>query len=120
MPVEAPPVAIIRAVDRVFPGLLRDAVSDIRGALALFPGTQVSSWYRTPQRNREVGGAGASQHLIGFAFDLVPPRPVWSSVATWLRQARWTVIDEGDHLHAQVFKADARAIAFVRWAARFA
>jgi hypothetical protein len=40
--------------------------------LAAAGGLDVSSWWRSPSRNREVGGARGSAHLIGWAFDVGP------------------------------------------------
>lgn len=34
----------------------------------------VASAYRTPEHNRAVGGARYSQHVQGYALDLVPPK----------------------------------------------
>lgn len=36
----------------------------------------VASGYRTPEHNRAVGGAKHSQHVQGYALDLVPPKGV--------------------------------------------
>ncbi len=32
----------------------------------------ISSWYRCPKLNRAVGGAKASEHMLGSAVDLIP------------------------------------------------
>lgn len=35
-------------------------------------GIRISSGYRCPELNREVGGSSTSAHCYGYAFDLVP------------------------------------------------
>lgn len=74
----------------------------MRGLAMLIPGTTVTSWYRTPMHNDEVGGMVGSAHLIGWAVDLVPVTPAIEARA---RELFPTVVNEGNHLHAAVFKA---------------
>lgn len=80
-----------------------------QGARALMnaTGASYSSYVRTAAHNAEVGGAPTSQHLIGTAIDLVPGRG--SSNRTIAAQARAMgfgyVLDEGDHVHVQLFPA---------------
>lgn len=60
----------------------------------------VSSWYRTPWRNYEVGGKNNSQHMIGWAFDVTPSNP---GVQAKLESMNFgTVINEGDHIHVSI------------------
>lgn len=66
-------------------------------------GFKVTSWYRTPWKNEDVGGVKNSRHLIGWAFDLVPGGPAA------LKKFKDTfplpvgdVVDEGTHLHIEV------------------
>jgi len=115
-----PPSRLAAAVEARLPGIFREIEADLAGLRTRFPGTVVSSWWRSKSHNERVGGAQGSQHLAGLAVDLVPPRRDWAQAAVWLRSHRWTVIDEGDHLHAQVFRASSRVAAFVKSLSRFA
>jgi hypothetical protein len=45
----------------------------IRAACGKKP-IRVSSAFRTPEYNRKIGGANKSQHLLGKALDLHPPK----------------------------------------------
>ena len=76
----------------------------------IIPGAQVTSTYRTPQRNAEVGGVPNSYHtrkgIDGkpLAMDSVPPPGM--SMATYAAQLRrrnpnYEVINEGDHVHME-------------------
>lgn len=61
-------------------------------------GMTVTSWWRLPKRNAEVGGVVTSMHLLGLAFDIVP---VTQNNMASLRAMGLSVLDEGDHIHAQ-------------------
>jgi len=65
----------------------------------LLRGMTVTSWWRSPSKNSEVGGVGDSLHLMGLAWDVIP---VTQENYDLLRNAGLRVIDEGDHLHAQI------------------
>lgn len=63
---------------------------------------QVTSWYRTPWKNNEVGGLAGSAHLIGWACDIIPVTDEREQAA---RAIFPVVVNEGDHLHVSVFRA---------------
>lgn len=73
-------------------------------------GVTVTSWYRDPSHNASVGGSPGSQHQLGLALDTV-----YRDRATWLEAVRnlngWglVAIDEGDHVHAQLWRAGVAA-----------
>jgi len=99
MSVTAPPQSVVNAVERFSPGFWRAWGHAVNQAWRSADGRiQVTSWWRSPSHNREVGGSDDSQHLVGAAFDVIP---VNQRVYQALRQAGFTVINEGDHLHAQ-------------------
>lgn len=69
--------------------------------LSKLPGVSVSSWWRSPWQNAEVGGSWLSLHLLGLAWDLVPGTAYTQAqvIATGLPL---TIIPEGDHIHVQL------------------
>jgi len=69
---------------------------------------RITSWYRDPRNNERVGGNRASQHLVGLAFDLAPAGRRLTEI---LRSAGLIVVNEGDHLHVQVWPAGTLAAA---------
>lgn len=65
----------------------------------------VTSWLRTPARNKQVGGHPQSQHLIGTAIDLVcdqedDKQPLMEAA----RKLGLIAFDEGDHIHIQLHR----------------
>jgi zinc D-Ala-D-Ala carboxypeptidase len=62
-----PPEALLPAIERTAEGMER-----IRAYLGGKPIT-IHSWYRSPELNRAVGGARASQHMRGEAVDFTAP-----------------------------------------------
>lgn len=67
-----------------------------------FPGTQITSTLRTPERNAQVGGVPNSQHLKGTAADFVVPAPQRASFIQAARSQGFEAIDEGDHVHVEL------------------
>lgn len=74
---------------------------------------RVTSFWRSTDRNRAVGGAARSQHLYGLAADVVPRRADWQRAKRAWQGEDLVVIDEGDHLHVQRFPAGAIAAGVV-------
>lgn len=63
---------------------------------------RVTSWWRSPFHNQEVGGLPGSAHLIGWAADIVP---VDSETEARARRTFPVVVNEGTHIHVSVFRA---------------
>lgn len=85
--------------------LVVTGVNVLRGALAseTRDSVQVTSWWRSPAHNREVGGEPFSQHLVGLAFDVVGPGSV--RVAQRWREAGGVAVQTPTHVHLQVWPA---------------
>jgi hypothetical protein len=64
-----------------------------------FPGTTVTSMYRDPKKNAQVGGVANSYHTKGQAFDAVVPASQKAAAMAWAKQRGMEAIDEGDHIH---------------------
>lgn len=62
-------------------------------------GMRITSWYRTPWKNEDVGGMSNSLHLLGWAWDVIP---VTAQNEAKLKGLGLKVVNEGDHLHAQL------------------
>ena len=62
-------------------------------------GLKVTSWLRSPAKNRAVGGVSSSRHLLGLAFDV---RPAAGAFARLKGMGFAKVINEGDHIHVEV------------------
>ena len=65
------------------------------------PGTALTSWWRSPERNTAVGGAPQSQHLYGLAVDAVPRD--FDAFMADARRIGLYAVDEGNHVHLQIF-----------------
>jgi hypothetical protein len=65
-------------------------------------GAKVTSRTRTPEHNREVGGVPNSQHIVGTAWDFVPPQSQWDAFKADAARRGYQVIDEGNHIHLEL------------------
>ncbi len=68
-------------------------------ALLYWHGLQVTSWWRMPWKNSEVGGKTFSLHQIGWAFDVIPVNARMMEV---LRVWPFKYVVESDHIHLQI------------------
>lgn len=96
-----PPPSIAIAVHTMAPGIWPLFVLAANSALS--PRDVVISWWRSPQKNADVGGHAASQHLVGLAFDVASPSP--RNLAVALRAVGFTAIESTGAVHAQTFRA---------------
>jgi len=64
---------------------------------------EFTSWWRDDFQNRSVGGDPESQHLFGFAVDLVAARP--EEVAHLADRLGLIPVIEMDHVHIQILPA---------------
>lgn len=77
----------------------------VRQLTAAASGLEVSatSWYRSPERNAQVGGSPWSQHLVGWGLDVVGPGA--NQFAKAVRARGMIAVVEADHVHVQLFPA---------------
>ena len=109
-----PPTHIVVFFERLFPGFwsrwlgaadsaLREIASDAGGD------TIITSWYRSPSQNRDVGGQADSQHLVGLALDVVPGKGNFklaiSEASSRFMEAGFVTVPAERHLHIQTFPA---------------
>lgn len=85
--------------------LYEDAFARFRTLMQLNPEGRVSSWFRSPAVNADVGGAPRSQHLMALAIDVVLED---AQVERFIETARWlglTPVRERGHIHVQRYEA---------------
>ena len=72
----------------------------IKSLLLAYPGS-ITSWIRSPKRNKAVGGAAHSMHLVGLAVDIVldDPKQNYDCIQMATRIGGLWMVDEGDHIH---------------------
>jgi len=61
---------------------------------------RITSWWRSPTVNQNVGGVAASQHLWGVAVDF--PLSSWGVASQLERNPYLEVIRESDHYHVEL------------------
>lgn len=103
MSLAPPPLAISSQIGFWIPGIWQVFVAAANRGLAEGGATQVTSWWRSPEENRRVGGNEESQHLLGLAFDAAAPSlPL---LAGALRSVGFVVVEERQHIHVQAYQA---------------
>jgi len=65
--------------------------------------TRITSWWRDPRFNAQIGGHPESQHLVGLALDIVTSDPLL--LAENLRRQDLVAIVETSHVHVQFWPA---------------
>lgn len=78
----SPPVEMLPTLCHT--AMQMEAVRDVLGGLPIL----VSSWYRSPEVNRLVGGAASSQHTRGEAVDFTVAGLATAEAARWLASPR--------------------------------
>ncbi len=108
---QQPPGNIVAFWERVLPGIWSEVIRAANAALSAIDTdlgeTVVTSWFRSVDQNRRVGGDPDSQHLFGLAFDIVPgkgtSRLAINEAAGRFAQFGFTVVPDSTHVHVQVF-----------------
>lgn len=95
--ISAPPDEFLQEFFQVYRYLLERAAVLKR----VDPDIQFTSWFRTKSQNQAAGGDPQSQHLFGFAIDVVPRNP--ELVEQVANQIGIITVREFDHLHLQLF-----------------
>jgi len=93
------------------PDLLRSAwfpliarfVRVVINVAQVVPGLSVSSWFRTPDQNRRVGGSPESQHLFALGLDITGSQDSLRQVIFVARGLGLEAFAEPDHVHLQLF-----------------
>lgn len=125
-----PPAEFLRWMEtRLGQGFWQYFVSKVNATLReVGEPVRITSWYRSPTGNQRESGKATSQHLIGTAIDfsdVVPgggmPLGLRQKVVRAARANGWGfVLDEGDHIHAQLWVATPGVQGFVAYAVAYA
>lgn len=79
------------------------ALKDFKDLAGNYDAT-ITSLFRTPEHNREVGGVSDSQHTKGTAGDFIVPERNKSAFKDAASSLGYQIIDEGNHIHLQLPK----------------
>lgn len=91
-------------IPRAFWPVVNAFVTANLAALNATPGlgeVSLTSWFRSPGRNRQVGGSPVSQHLFALATDWQVDNKL--GLIREMKRVGLVAIDEGDHVHVQAF-----------------
>jgi hypothetical protein len=108
--IQVPPLDLLQAL---FPQLAHFARAVVGVFPLLPPQTSLTSWWRDPISNQRVGGHPQSQHRLALAMDFAAPDA--GRLVAALRRSGLVVIDEGDHVHVQLYPAGALPPGAFRW-----
>ena len=72
-------------------------------------GLQVTSWWRDPITNLDLGGDPQSQHLFGLGMDIAGSQDALRDASNLARRLGLISVDFGAYLHLQLFPAGALA-----------
>lgn len=101
MSLESPPIELVVRYDSVY----RWLIPRLNFLFDKFPNAVPTSWWRSELKNMEVGGAAYSQHLLGWAVDWALPAREHRAMVQLTEHLEMVGIDEGDHVHIQIFPA---------------
>lgn len=107
MPVYIPPDSIIVQAQAPLRTFIQRLV-----AIRYPADTVLTSWWRSVAHNAAVQGHPRSQHLIGTAVDFVTAQR--AGLVTEARARGLIAVDEGDHVHVQLFSSAASDVARYR------
>jgi len=102
----APPPSLLRSA---WLPIIRIFVRRVVALIQWMPDETITSWYRTPELNRSVGGDPESQHLFALAMDFAVPT---GDILTDAETARsFGLIPDTSRgvLHVQLFQSGALA-----------
>ena len=102
MSVLAPPPFVAWQVEHAAPGGYALFLARLRRGVT--GSVTFTSWWRDPASNAAVGGDAASQHLIGWAVDVVPAERI-DQLAASMRSAGLVAVEYSSHVHVQLLPA---------------
>lgn len=105
-----PPVSLLRSI---WLPVLRIFVRRVILLIQYMPDETLTSWFRTPERNRIEGGDPESQHLFALAMDFAVPLGDLFADAATARSFRLIPDTSRGILHVQLFPAGVLARAGV-------
>jgi len=98
---ESPPLDLVVRYN----GFYQWLVPRLNVMIELFPDAVPTSWFRSEADNLRVGGAPFSQHLLAWAVDWDLPRDQHRDLVLLAMQLGMVAVDEGDHVHVQMYPA---------------
>lgn len=108
--VKRTPTELATQLEQRVPGLHHAMFANLHAAAGPDSDRLVlTSWWRSPLHNSEVGGVPFSQHLLGTGFDIDGPPDAILRVRARAKRLNWVVLGpyRDSHIHLQVFKDSA-------------